>query len=390
MAEMPSLLPQARQILKVAETDKRAAEDVLAALTLEEQVAMVCEAPLSVRARLLELTPVPELVIPLIPEAELCFTVKAVGLADASWILEHATPSQIVAGIDLDAWLGIERDVACLDQWIAAFAEAGEDTLVKTTQSLDAELVVLYLREHVHVMLDPKDEEWQPPEGAQTLDGQFYFLAKKPGDDLAPLVRMLDSLFRNDYWLYFRMLQGVIWEMPTELEEWSLRWRTGRLEDLGFPSWDEAMRIYGFVRPNRRADVEADNDALDISEWALPVSMSALPASAESQHSVFRAVADLEETERHAFFYAFVSIANKIAVADRMPLGEPETLPGAIEKAAQVVSLGLDYVASENALSAADTLRRVPLERLYRVGASLHPEHLPPLSAASESEEPDA
>ena len=37
--------------------------------------------------------------------------------------------------------------------------------------------------------LDPKDEEWQAPDGAQTLDGQFYFLAVKPGDDLAPLMQ---------------------------------------------------------------------------------------------------------------------------------------------------------------------------------------------------------
>jgi hypothetical protein len=380
MALQPSLIPEARRILQLAQSNKQAASEELAALTLEEQAAMVCEAPLAVRAYLLDLTPMPEQVIPLLPEAELCFSVKAVGLADASWILEHATPRQIVASIDLDTWRGVERDIQSMDQWLAAFAEAGEETLVRTAQSLDPELIVLYLRDHVDVMIDPKDEEWQAPEGAQTLDGQFYFLATRPDDDLAPLMGLLYALFRNDYWLYFRMLQGVIWELQPELEEWSLRWRTGRMQDLGFPSWDEAMRIYGFIRPERRADVDRENDALDISEWALPVSMSALPASAESQHSVFRAVSELDDSERHAFFYAFVGTANRIAVADGMPLGEPETLPAAIEKAAIVVSQGLDHVATENSLSAADTLRCVSLERLYRVGASLFPEHLPPPS----------
>lgn len=373
-------LPEARRILTLARTEKQAAQDALAALSLQEQVAMVCEAPLGMRAQLLELTPVPEQVIPLIPEAELCFTAKVVGLHDASWILEHATPHQIVACVDLDSWRGILRDPESMDSWIAAFAEAGEEPLVKAAQSLDAELLVLYLREHVDVMVDPKDEDWQPPEGAQTLEGQFYFAAKKPSDDVAPLMKLLDSLFRRDYWLYFRIMQGVIWELESDLEEWSLRWRTGRLEDLGFPSWDEAMRIYGFIRPERRADIPPSVDALDISEWALPVWFSELPATSDSQHSVFRAVAELEDAERQAFFYAFIGIANKIAIADRMPLGEPETLPNAIEKAALVVSGGLDHVASENAMPAVDTLRRVPLERLYRVGASLNPGHLPPLT----------
>jgi hypothetical protein len=372
--------PEARKILTLARADKRAAEDALAALSLEEQVAIVCEAPLPLRAGLLELTPMPEHVIPLIPEAELCFTAKAVGLADASWILQHATPHQIVACVDLDTWRGISRDLQSMDSWIATFAEAGEEALVRTAQSLDAELVVLYMREHVDVMIDPKDEEWQAPEGAQTLDGQFYFIAKKADDDLGPLMQLLHGLFRRDYWLYFRMLQGVIWELESDLEEWSLRWRTGRLEDLGFPSWDEAMRIYGFVRKERRADIAEGVDALDISEWALPVWMSALPATTDSQHSVFRVVAELTESERQAFFYAFVAIANKIAIADRMPLGEPETLPSAIEKAAIVVSGGLDHVAGENGISGVEALRRVALERLYRVGASLNPEHLPPLS----------
>lgn len=372
-----SALPEARRILSLARKEKRAAQEVLASLSLEEQVALVCEAPVEMRAELLELTPVPEQVIPLIPEAELCFIAKAVGLADASWILEHATPQQISACVDLDAWRGIVLDPRSMDSWMAAFVEAGEDTALRAVQSLDPELVVLYLRDHVDVMLDPKDEEWQAPEGAQTLEGQFYFLAKNPGDDLAPLMSLLHSLFRRDYWLYFRMMQGVVWELESDLEEWSLRWHTGRLQDHGFPSWDEAMRIYGFIRPERLAELGPDIAALDVSEWTLPVWMSELPATTDSKHSIFRALNELDEAERRAFFYSFLAMANKVAVADRMALGEPETLPKAIEKAAEVVSRGLDHVATENSLSLADTLRRVTLERLFRVGASLDPKHLP-------------
>jgi hypothetical protein len=384
MESPPDTPPQARRVLGLARRNKHEARELLASLPLDEQVRLVCEAPLSRRAAMLELTPEPEAVIPLIPEAELCFTVKAVGISDASWIMEHATPEQISACIDLDVWQGLAPSVGSFESWLEVFAEAGEETLLRSAEVLDTELIVIYLRETVEVSLKPNDDDgWQPPEGGHTLDGQFYLVPRKPADDIAALLRLLGVLFNRDYWLYFRMLQGAIWELESDLSEWALRWRTGRLEELGFPAWDEAMRIYGFIRPGQRSELLSTNRPLDIHAWHLPIWMPQLPALGEPQLSIFRAAAELDDGERSAFFYAFISLANKVAIADRMPLGDPDTLPAAIEKAASVASGGLEYVASENALGMAEVLRRASLEWLFRVGVSLDADALlpPPLEA---------
>jgi hypothetical protein len=370
----PSLLSEARRVLDLARRDRRAAEAALAGLPLEAQAAAVCEAPPAQRAGILELTPQPEQVIPLLPEAELCFTVKALGLSDASWILEHATRDQVVAGVDLDCWQQLLPDLKALDEWLTALSQAGDDALLRAAQGIDPELIVLHLRDRVDVVVKPGGEEaqgWQAPEGAHTLEGQFYLVPRREGDDLAPLLQMLNVLFRKDYWLYFRMLQGAVWELESDLAEWALRWRTGRLEDLGFPSWDEAMRIYGYVRPGQRGRLPEEPAALQVDEWALPVWMPQLPAGSETGPSLFRAVRDLRPEERHAFFYAFVALANKVAVADHLPLGDADTLPRAIEKAAAIASRGLECVAAENDLPLADVLRRATLTRLFQVGASL-------------------
>lgn len=371
MEVRPSLLPETRRLLRLARRDRAAAERAVAALSLEAQATLVCEAPPSHRGKLLELTLKPELVIPLMPVAELCFTARALGLWDASWVLEHATREQIVACLDLDAWKGLTPDREALEAWLAALAEAGEEPLLRAVQALDPELIVLYLRDKADVYLVAQGESADLPEGAQTLEGQFYLVPKKAGDDMAPALRMLDALFRKDYWLYFRMLQGVIWELETELEEWALRWRTGRLQDLGFPPWDEAMRIYGYLRPGERSRVPQGTHPLDVREWHLPVWMPELPAAAVSQYSVFRAAAELEPEERRAFFYAFVALANKVAVADAMDLGDSETLQVAIDKAASTASIGLEHLAAENGLRLPEVLRRVTLERLFRVGTNL-------------------
>jgi len=387
MDDRPSVLPDSRHILKLARDDKRAAERAVAALPIEEQVALVCSAPPNLRGRLLTLTPAPEEVIPLLPEAELCFTAKAVGLLDAGWILEHATAAQLVASIDLDGWSGLTPAPENLRDWLAALGDAGDETLRRAAQALDPELIVLALRDRVHVVLDPKDEEWQAPEGAQTLEGQFYLIPKRGGDDLSDLLALLHALFQEDYWLYFRLMQGVIWELETDLEEWALRWRTGRLEDLGFPSWDESMRIYGYVRPDERDRVPAGENPFDVQYWDLPVFLPQLPSRLTDTYSLFRAAAELSEDERRGFFYGFISMANKVAVADRMPLGDAETLPEAIGVAAAVVTQGLEHIATANGLGLADTLRRVGLERLFRVGASLGGRRPPPLPPESDPDE---
>ena len=373
MASAP-LDSESRRLLELARTDRVAASSSLSMLTLEEQVALVCEAPLAQRAKLLELLPEPAAVIPRIPEAELTFMVKAVGLHDASWILACATPEQLVAGVDLDAWRGYEVDLAVLGEWIASLAEAEQPALMRAVQALDPELLTLLLRSRLAVFLKPNDDEsWQPPEHAQTLEGQFYFVTLDENDDAEALVTLLRALFQDDYWSYFRLMQSVIWELESDTEEWALRWRTGRLQDLGFPPWDEAMSIYRFIAPKDQASFQQAERPLDVEEWRLPVWLPGLPDPGGAGQRMFRAIGALEDQERRAAFYAFVAVANKVAVADRMPLSDAESTPSAIEKAARFISDGLAHVAGERGLDDPEILRRLTLERLFCVGANLDP-----------------
>jgi hypothetical protein len=370
-----------QSVLDLARSDRRAAGQALDALSPLERVDAVCAAPLARRAELLGLMSHPEDVIPLIPEAELCYIVRAIGLSEAPWILESATPEQLVACVDLDGWQGLSPVPESLEGWLEAIVAAGEKPVVAAAQNLDPELLVLTLQQRAIVAMKPSGDEaedWEPPEGAKTLEGQFYFAARRENDDLASLMTMLDALFRNDYWLYFRLMQGVVWELSSDLEEWALRWRNGRLMDLGFPTWDESMRIYGYVRPDRRGEIpDAEPDGAGAGagpDWKLPVWSPGLPVPLDGGSDrplVFRAAAELDDEARSAFFFAFVGLANRVAVADRMPLGDAETLPAAIEKAAGLASRGLEHVAAARDLDPVEVLRRCPLTRLFAVGASL-------------------
>jgi hypothetical protein len=371
MPKLPSLPAGARRILALAKQDRAAARAALAALPVDEQVALVCEAPVPRRAELLGLVSAPEEVIPLIPPAELCFVAKAVGLSDAGWLLEHATEEQIATAIDLDAWNALVPDRGRLAEWLAALEDAGEETLLRAARGIDFELLVLLLHERLAVHLSGRDDTAEVPAGALTIDGQFHLLPLHPGDDLEDVVALLAALFQHDYWFYHRLLQAVHAELGIETEEWALRWRSGRLQDLGFPPLEDAKRIYAFVRKERLADLPSELRTARVGEWPLPVWMPSLPIEGGAEHLLFRALAALGDEQRRPLLYAFLALANRVAVADEMPLGDAETLPAATEKAARLASLGLAHLARENGVEPAALLRRVPLERLFVVGANL-------------------
>ena len=385
MQHVAALSPHAQDILSLARANKKSAEAAMSQLSIAEQVALVCEAPLSHRAELLELAPLPEAIIPELPEAELVFTVKAVGLSDAAWILEYATSEQFVACVDLDVWRGTTPDRNTLDEWIDAFAEISPDGFIRAIRSLDPELVVLFLKSRITADQRPPrdDQDWEPPDHSKTLDGQFYFTARRADDDIASLEALLRALFQNEYWTYFRMMQGVIWELESDNEEWSLRWRTHRLQDLGFPPWDEAMSIYRYLRPEQRARVPKDARPLAVGEWHLPVWMPGLPSGPAGQHPIFDAIAGLEPEERRSCFYAFVALSNKVAVADAMELSDADSTPRAIDKAARFASAGLDFVAAEQGIEPIEVLRAVTVEHLFNVGANLDPVAARPVTTTS-------
>ncbi len=381
MSELPLLPPEARHILELARSDRAAATRALASLTIDAQVALVCESPLARRAELLGLVSEPEQVIPRMPPAELCFVAKAVGLSDAGWLLEHATEEQIAAAIDLDAWTEFVPDRARLGAWLAALADAGGQTLLRAAHALDFELLTLQLRARLLVVLGGRDDAPDVPAGALSLDGQFHLIPLAAGDDLEDVLALLETLFQQDYWFYHRLLQAVSAELDSGIEEWALRWRSGRLQDLGFPPLEDAKRIYAYVRSDQLAKLPPEPHAFQVGEWPLPVWMPSLPVARDTDPLLFRTLAELPEAERRPLLFAFLALVNRVAVADALPLGDAETQPAAMEKAARVASLGLAHLARENGAAPADVLRRATLERLFVVGANL--ERRGPAAAAT-------
>lgn len=373
------------ELLVLARRDRSAARKRLAELDADELALATQELPPAVRPEFLMLLDHPEQIVPLLPEAELAATIVSGGMSEAAWLLELATAEQRIACIDLDSWRGQRLDVLRLREWIDALIEAGRATLVRALGELDPELLVLALRDLAELIVVSKEDE--TPAGWFTEDGVCYFRARSD-EDHARLREIAQAAFSDAQPLYWQLVYGVLFELPAETEEFALKWRTGRLSDLGFPEREQAMQAY---KPLRIEDAPVWE--LGSGREASLVPFQELPHQLRGT-LVGGALAELP-LDRAADLLGYVlAVANTVAVADGLKLSDAESIPQAMRKALSGIDRGLAELARARRQEPSEVLDCTKPLDLFRIGATLDPDFTPvqpPLDDEldDEAEDPD-
>ena len=158
----------------------------------------------------------------------------------------------------------------------------------------------------------------------------------------------------------------MLFESPSECEEYALRWRTNRLQDLGFPDVEQAMRVY------RPLPVER------VTDWVPPVSEHALVDMAKLPRQLRgtllgEALAKLPAARAADLLGYVLGVANSLAVADGLVLSERESVPQALEKAVRGIDTGLRELSRARGQAPEEVLDRTAPLDLFRVGATVDP-----------------
>jgi len=168
----------------------------------------------------------------------------------------------------------------------------------------------------------------------------------------------VDDLIAEDPFVATRLFSALSSEFPSELEETALRWRGGRLADLGYPPLEEALSW--FARPPRAA-AEAQAGAPSRPGGFML-------AELERGTLLDRAVAALEPEVAAAVEGELITAANAVLVANRVDPGDPERAREALVEARGLVELGLELRSSGDAARGAAVLAEVPLKRIFQEG----------------------
>jgi hypothetical protein len=336
------------------------------ALSRELRLALA-SASGSRRLELLFSQPDPGAVVRALPGDDLYFLIQDVGLSDAPELVQFASPEQFVTLLDLDAWRGTVPDPARMLPWLRAASgsarqgEAGERRWREKLAALDPELVSLLLRSTLRIH-DLEEDPDPPIEGdrfLRTPEGRFMVEFLPEGTDYIAIRRLFDELYAQDPFRAGRLLSAVRWELPSDLEESALRWREGRLADLGHPKLEEALSW--FARPPRpgKPDGAAGPAARPPGIWL---------AARGGGTLLDRAAARLSPDELAFFEAEAMAAANAVMVADRVDASDADAVRGAVETARAMLELGLEAAAGTEADAAASLLAATPAKRLFQRG----------------------
>jgi len=297
--------------------------------------------------------------------------VHEVGFEDAQPLLEYATPEQFRGCFDLDVWNRDEPQLAAMKPWLASLMETGFEKVTEVWAELDAEFRALVLQKQT-VIWDttqnegPADDNDEP---IMTTPDGFFMLQLNGDDDTSRMIQhLVEDLYRGDADLARHTIMAARSEPEADLQEQSYRWRSGRLADLGYVDFYEALELFRPLLPEQVAIGEASQEQLvgsdDVTRLPVVVAEEVLGRSFLAR--AIAAITDTTEAER--LETAVMVLVNKVLAAGRAKPGQTEVVRRGALYATATLSLGLETIARGDLAKATQALQSVALTRLFRVG----------------------
>ncbi len=309
--------------------------------------------------------PNPGALVRALPADELYFTIREIGLADSIELVQLASAEQFRVFLDLDAWRHGQLEPRRVLPWLrAARSGAPQDTrlatrLARKMAALDQELIFLVLRDavRVHDLRVNDDPEVVSDQAWKTSDGAYLIEFVVEGTEFVAIRGLLDDLEAEDPFKSSRLLGALAWELPSELEESALRWRQGRLADLGYPSLEEALSWY--ARPPARPAEAPGQPSRSPGFFLAPLAGRSLLA---------RAAQLLDPADREGLDPQLITAGNAVLVADGIDPVDLDQVRAAVAGARAMVELGLERLAGDDEARAAEVLAATPVKRLFQEG----------------------
>jgi hypothetical protein len=295
--------------------------------------------------------------------------VHEVGFEDAADLIHLATPAQIQGCLDLDGWTKDQLEIAPLRPWLSSLLDAGFEKFGQVWGELDAELRALILQREVKiydVTLDEAPAEDSDLPIIETSDR--FFLLELIGDDESQrlVMRIIEDLYRADAGLARHTIMAARSEPPAELEETSYRWRSGRLADLGYVDFYDALDLFRPLDPAQVEIGEGSQDRMASEDTRLPIVVAEQVIGRSFLARALAAITDPAEAER--LEAGLMVLVNKVLAAGRAKPGHAEVVNRGALYATATLSLGLETLARGDVERATHALGSIALERLFRVG----------------------
>jgi hypothetical protein len=353
--------------------DPKEAKRIFNTLPAEQQLDIVLKTRGKERIHYLFLSEHAEGLVQQLPELEVFLTIKEVGEKDCLDLISLTTAEQLQYLLDLEFWEKDELNPEKILHWMELLLESGEERVIQFIHTSDPEFIGLLLNKFLKVATadgDPIETSDRIP--AFTLD-QYYFIRFKEKAARSVFIPFLQTLYRVDEEGYRRLMEALIVELDSEMEEIGYRFRNARMTDYGFPDFEEALEIYRFVNPDSLTP-EKSPSVTRIpggTEKICPPFYLTFQGEGFFLSSVLSRIDDPQEQNRIKIELA--ALSNKAMVAEPIDIFEIDEMKRVTRKVFHYLNLGLQYLSGEEEVKALEALQSVPLQKIFQcgVGATL-------------------
>lgn len=337
-------------------------------LPVAQQLDMILRVRGKERLRYLFFSHTPKDLVEKLPELEIFLTVKEVGRSDAIDLVTLTTPEQFQYLLDLDLWKKDGLDPEKVIRWLEILLESGEERVIEFIRSSDPEHLCLLLITFLHIT----KPEGEPTELMErnlpfTLDREYFITFRKA--EIRPVFQpFLEILYRYDSDTYRRLMESLLGELESDIEETAYRFRNARLADYGFPDVEQAMEIYQFVNPGTLlGEVEPLKAALsDISDKAHPTFYLTVQGDGPFFSTVLSRITDPLVQDR--LREELAGLCNKAMVAELIDLFDVGEMEWVVRKVFHYLNLGLQGLSGEEEGRAVQILCSVSLQKVFQAG----------------------
>lgn len=297
-------------------------------------------------------------------------------------LLPHATPEQLSSLLDLDGWVRDRIDIRRARVWLHAIAEHAlvdreRGALADLIYEMDPELWSVALAAGTVVLEIPQDDgealdqiaaelgslrSWETPDG--------FFVVGVPDDELGlRTLQTIQRVYEDDLGEGRKLCLSIQMLVPSIAEEELLRFRNGRLADLGFVEWEEAMQL---LRPLDHR-VAAEQAALDFTHLQHPGQLERT-VRWSGPELLRRVMMRLSPVEHGVRVRELLLLVNEVVSAQRFEPGDEAVQQRAFDQTQSTLSLGLELLgrATPRGMEVdaflAERVGAIGLRLVFRVG----------------------
>lgn len=318
----------------------------------------------------------PEILVQSFNPEDLHILIKEIGADDALPLIQMASDTQWEYMLDMESWSSDRLDLPAVSVWLRYLFLADADRFVKQALGDNLELLEAWLQRNIEVVIRTEDEDLSHlSQDFFTIDDTFYVRVKPAADqsmpdsmnnlDRAQFIReFLNRLADEDYAKYQGLLMESSTLLGTEIEEELYRIKTGRLEEKGIPSFENALAIYTMLPLEQLTKRQMLTSAFRLNPPILP------DVLADNQPRPLPDLSPAKPTLAEDFAQEFATLVNSILVADQIKIDERKSMQQAVTKASDYLRIAFETLESEQKLTPLQAANTYTAGRLFTFGFS--------------------